>query len=372
MVNRKKGDRLSPEMSIYFQYLHQEGGQSINSILMNYGVRCGVSRATVHRHATRLLPTVNVLKAKSNAGRKKCLSSRDLRLVMRTFHRLRSTNANFTSKKIQLECGFANRCSNRTVRRAINEHDYFYLQPRKKGLLTATDLKKRVKFAKDIVAANQNNVEFWTQTIGFFFDGSSFVHKTHPQDQATAPRGRIWRKKGEGLAPGCTAKGSKAGYNGRVADFFVAICLGKGVVSCIQYTDKLTGDMFAKFIHDNFPNIFAKCNNPASKVFLQDGDPRQNSVAAKKALTKCGYECQSIPARSPDVNPIENVFHLVDDALREEALVEQITSETYEQFSRRVQQCMLNFPSEVIDRIILSMPKRIKMVITNKGHRLKY
>ena len=311
-------------------------------------------------------------KKKSNAGRKKLLSARDRRRVMRTFQELRRKNANFSSKKIQLHAGLTCSCSNRTIRRCLNAHQFFYLQPRKKGLLTEKDLKNRVRFAKDLKKSKLTSIEFWTKRIAFYFDGTGFIHKTHPADQATAPRGKIWRQKGEGLAPGCTAKGSKAGYNGRVAHFFVSICYGKGVISCIQYKDTLTGEMFAKFIRDNFKDIFAKCSNPQSRIFLQDGDPRQNSQVAKRTMERHRYKCQSIPARSPDLNPIENVFHLVDSALREEATMKNISHETFEEFSSRVQQCMMNFPTDVIDRIIDSMPKRIDMIITNKGYRLKY
>ena len=44
-------------------------------------------------------------------------------------------------------------------------------------------------------------------------------------------------------------------------------------------------------------------------MFVQDGDPSQNSKAAKTALSKIGAVQFSIPPRSPDLNPIENVFN---------------------------------------------------------------
>ena len=41
--------------------------------------------------------------------------------------------------------------------------------------------------------------------------------------QASAPQGRIWRKKCEGLMRGCTAKGGKVGSGGKVVRVVVAI-----------------------------------------------------------------------------------------------------------------------------------------------------
>ena len=46
--------------------------------------------------------------------------------------------------------------------------------------------------------------------------------------------------------------------------------------------------MFAEFIENNFIEIFKSSCNPAGNVFAQDGDPSQNSKAAKTALEKIG------------------------------------------------------------------------------------
>ena len=75
----------------------------------------------------------------------------------------------------------------------------------------------------------------WQNSISFFLDGVSFIHKYNPLDQARAPKGRIWRKPREGLSYGCTAKGAHCGSGGRVAKFMVAVSYGKGVILCEQY-----------------------------------------------------------------------------------------------------------------------------------------
>ena len=47
-------------------------------------------------------------------------------------------------------------------------------------------------------------------------------------------------------------------------------------------------------------------------MFVQDCDVNKNSKAAETALDKIGAVEFSIPPRSPDVNPIENAFNLVE------------------------------------------------------------
>jgi len=62
-------------------------------------------------------------------------------------------------------------------------------------------------------------------------------------------------------------------------------------------------------------------------------NPSQNSRKAKDAMEEVGANIFSIPARSPDCNPIENVFNCVKAKLKEDALSLKITHESYADFS---------------------------------------
>ena len=80
----------------------------------------------------------------------------------------------------------------------------------------------------------------------------------------------------------------------------------------------------------------------------------------------------SIPPRSPDLNPIENLFHLVKRQLDEDALDQGIEFENFEDFSARVNDTILQADIDNIDKTIESMEKRINLVIKHKGQRTKY
>ena len=88
--------------------------------------------------------------------------------------------------------------------------------------------------------------------------------------------------------------------------------------------------MFTNFIHKHFKEAFEKSNNPKDKIFLQDGDPWQNSKKANNARYKIGGKKISIPAQSPDLNPTENVFNYVRTKLHEESLNRNISFENFE------------------------------------------
>ena len=117
--------------------------------------------------------------------------------------------------------------------------------------------------------------------ICFYLDGSSFVHKTHPADQAIEPGSEIWRKANEGLKQELSSKGKKTGAEGRVVHFIICIPYGKDVCFCEPYI-KIDGAYFAGFIRRNFKKIIRNSCNPAGNLFIQDGGFSQNSKAAAK------------------------------------------------------------------------------------------
>ena len=151
----------------------------------------------------------------------------------------------------------------------------------------------------------------------------------------------------------------KAGVQGKVVQFFVAIAYKKGVICCDKYTQRLNGVFFASYIRNRFPSHFQASANPRAMRFLQDGDPSQNSTKAQRALQDVGALLFRIPARSPDLNPIENIFNIVSAKLERDALLKQIKHKTFEQFFDRVEKTLCNIDPKLIDRTTELMNKRI-------------
>ena len=104
---------------------------------------------------------------------------------------------------------------------------------------------------------------------------------------------------------------------------------------------------------EDFPSAFEQSANAVTKRFFQDGDPRQNSAVARRALNEIGAIIFEIPPRNPDLNPIENFIHLINMELKKDTISRHIQSESFEQFSERVRKIIMEFPSEKIDKITL-------------------
>ena len=323
------------------------------------------SKAAIYKHAKKPLNGEPVFdKRKMNKGRPKKLTVQDERCILRTIPKLRKELGNFTSKRVQLESGVT-QVSNRTIRNVLNKEGYHYLRSRKKSLLHASDLKARKRFCQKVRRKNLTQ-DFWNKGISLYLDGKSFEYKSNPHDQARAPRARQWRKRREGLK----AKGKKEGCTN--VNFMVAIAYGKGVVLCEQWEGTITGEKFASFVKPCLRKAFRNSANPKGKLFLMDGCPRQNSRVAMRAIEKVGAKVFKIPARSPDLNPIENFFNTITMKLNNDAVEKQITRESINEFSLRVKKTMQSFSSDQIDKVIESMDKRITAVIKGRGQRTKY
>ena len=124
----------------------------------------------------------------------------------------------------------------------------------------------------------------------------------------------------------------------------VGILHSHGVVLCDQYSGAISGQKFAEIVEESFPRAFRNSVNPQRKLFLMDGCPRQNSANTRKTITKVGGMIFKIPARSPDLNPIENFFKIVAKDLKKQAVVNNIRKETSEQFSERERERESNKP----------------------------
>lgn len=348
-------------------FLNEYTNQSMRQIAR----KCNISKSSVAR-ICRESPSIDEPADAMRTGRPRKIDERNGRSLIRALKRLRARNANVTVRSLVKESGLSFRlASRRTFSRYLNEKGYGYFQARKKGVLSENDRKLRLKYARKMKREISANPEFYTNDLSFYLDGVSFVHKKNPASSTAGMKSRVWRKKGEGLQ--FTAKGSKDLAGGRRLHLIVAIAYGKGVVLKEDY-EKMNGSFFANFIRDHFNIAFARAGpkRNGQRLFLMDNDPSQRSMAAKIALEEISAELHEIPPRSPDLNVIESVFHQLRRFLEEEAISENITSETFEQFRDRVLRTLQTFPVALVDRTISSMNKRIDAVISSKGYRTKY
>ena len=116
-------------VSIFLRYLYQEKGVKGKELLRRFPQ---FSRATVYRHAKRKICDIDIDLRRYNEGRPRVVFARDKRTIVRHVKQLRITVGAFTMKRVRNDAGMEG-ISDRTMRRALNELGYYYLQAGKKG-----------------------------------------------------------------------------------------------------------------------------------------------------------------------------------------------------------------------------------------------
>ena len=179
-----------------------------------------------------------------------------------------------------------------------------------------------------------------------------------------------WRKPNQGLDINQKAKGKKEGKN--QAKFYVGISYGRGVVLCKPFTGSMNAERYCNIIVPKIIEGIEASSNPISKRVLQDNYPVMNLKLVVEALSENGVLKFKVPARSPDVNCIENVFHAMRKKIQQDAISLNIQKETFKQFQNRAMTLIKNFDQTYIDNVIDSMWDRIELIIKRGGQRIKY
>lgn len=205
--------------------------------------------------------------------------------------------------------------------------------------------------------------------IAVYLDCVSFIFKKNPWQAARVSCTKSWLRRSERLR--LTTKGRhEHDSKSQTVRFVMGISFGKGCVMCVPY-EELTGTRFAALIRRHLPAAFRKAGK-GGRIVLQDNCPVQNSLPAREAFDALGATRHLIPARSPDLNPIENIFNSCKRAMVMEAIEQRISSETLESFKGRVVRTMKRVADLYADRTIDSMPRRIAQIVGSLGERAAY
>ena len=87
-----------------------------------------------------------------------------------------------------------------------------------------------------------------------------------------------------------------------------AICVFEGIMDRFVFTDVLDKTL-VPFIEEVYPDHHR---------FMQDNDPKHTSVHAREFFTEKNINWWKTPAESPDLNPIENMWHELKEFIRRE------------------------------------------------------
>lgn len=241
--------------------------------------------------------------------------------------------------------------SARTIRRRAIEAGLFSRRPARKPFISPKNRTGRLEFAK---AHLDWTVQKWKTVL--FSDESKYNLKDSDGMR------RVRRPKGQRLNPKyCIATTKYGGGNVMVWGCFSGQGIGpihriEGIMDRFMYTDILKDVMLP----------YAEEEMPLKWRFQHDNDPKHTSQHCKTWLQQNGIEVLKWPAQSPDLNPIENLWEIVNTKINRENCTTKVA------LFEAIKVAWYSISADVIGNLISSMPKRCAAVIQSKGFATKY
>ena len=141
---------------------------------------------------------------------------------------------------------------------------------------------------------------------------------------------------------------------------------GKGGLYFLPKGQMMNGDHYKMVLEEH---LLPAMERLQATHFLQDGAPCHKSKKVKDLLAQADFEVMDWPGNSPDLNAIENCWNHMKDMLKFKNTISQDLLQTEIQ---KLWDEDEELSEGYLRDLSNSMPKRIKMVIKNKGEMTKY
>lgn len=241
--------------------------------------------------------------------------------------------------------------SEKTIRNRLHEAGLFSYWTTKKPFINKKNRIARVKWAKIHLHWKKE----WRNLL--FSDESPFVLRF-------GPKRRIWRQHNERYSPKSLTGSVKHDIKINV---WGAMCYN-GVSKLVNINGNLDQYQYQDILlHDMIPSsqqLFKKSNG--SFTFQMDNDPKHTAKGTTEFLDMAGIRVIDWPSNSPDLNPLENLWSILDYKCKDRTPLNQkelfsILNDTWKS---------LNI--DLLHTLIDSMPQRCQAVIDSKGYPTKY
>lgn len=338
------GKRTSVEIRELVLHHYKEGTseRTIAEILK-------MSKTTVHDIISRFVVENRVVDKGRNAPNKIFVEHEE-RVIVRISRKDPRKSAPMLAKEMKEISG--KQCHPQTIKRVLANANLYSRKARRKPFVSEKNKKIRKKFAKEHVAKDD---AFWNSVL--FCDESKFNIFGCDGDR------RIFRENGKALDPknlyGTVKHG---GGHVMVWGCFAASGVGK-LVFVEGNMEKM---QYLRILKDNLKQSAEDLSLGPAFRFYQDNDPKHKAgIVQTWLIWNCPHIVQT-PPQSPDLNPIENLWDYLERQIRKRPITGLPTLKI------ALKEEWAKIPPSYTRKLIDSMPKRMQMVIDQKGFPTKY
>ena len=127
----------------------------------------------------------------------------------------------------------------------------------------------------------------------------------------------------------------------------------------------MTGASYVAILKENLEKSAEKMSMTAF-VLQQDNDPKHKCRVATEFFNENNIELLEWPAQSPDLNPIEHLWSILDQKVRQSYQSNKVT------FMDELRRQWDLLPKSLLRTLVESIPNRLQSVIDNKGGATRY
>lgn len=309
------------------------------------GIHFNVDRRSVSRIYKRYLINKDITRG-IGSGRPRITTERMNRNIIKEVR----ANRRISTPSIRMNLGLPN-ISDSTISRRIKEcSDFRSYWSARKPFINEVNRARRVEWALDHLEWSEDD---WRRVV--WSDESPFVIRS-------GTRFRVWRTHNERYAPWCTTQTMKHEKKIMVWGCFAAHSVGslhriEGIM------DKhVFNNILANVIKPDVERLFPDDDY----MFQQDNDPKHTAIINKQYVETNINHIGWWPAQSPDLNPIENLWSILEHRLRSRTCNNEV------ELFNILQEGWNALESSLLTKLVDSMPRRCQAVIDSNGYATKY
>ena len=315
--------------------------------LADISSKLGRSRSCVSKFLTRKAESGSIDHAPVPGRPRKTTPRTDRKIV-----RAVKLDARVSSKEIKEEMELKGVVSDRTIRRLIRESGYRGGWSLKKSFVSEDNKKKRVKWAQEHInwTSEQWRRVIWSDESPYTVRGST--------------KFRVWRLPNTRYDPKHTRGTVK--HSGKINVWGCVSAHGVGTLHLIEgiMDQQVYRQILIHHLKSSKEKLFPA--KRAKWIFQQDNDPKHTAKSVQAYLKNKEYVLLDWPSQSPDLNPIENLWAIIEHRLRH-----RICKNETELFALLKAQWEKLEP-KLLTQLVDSMPERCAAVIESRENPTKY